>query len=98
MSQTSHVRAIISIGTAYKDCCRRDDHAAAGRKGEGRRARGDRKRIVIQRRAEVPARGPARETRDLNVKRAEWPAIKPPRRRINFLSLNPRRKRARVRL
>lgn len=74
MSQTSHVGAIISTGTAYKaavgETVARGERTMARRDAaEGRRESG--KRIVIQRRAEAFPRAvqPPRP-RDLNVKRA----------------------------
>lgn len=66
MSQTSHVGAIISMGTAYKAAV--GETVARTERREERNIGGG-KRIVIQGRAEAPARGPVRRSRDLNVKR-----------------------------
>lgn len=85
MSQTSHVGAIISTGTAYKAAIAsaRRSYVEKGRQQSGIGSSG--KRIVIQRRTEALARGPA--------PRFECKAGPNGRRssrlRINFVSLNP---------
>lgn len=85
MSQTSHVGAIISTGTAYKAAVGETVARTASKGGEWSRGADSGKRIVIQRRAEALARGPA--------PRFECKAGPNDRRssrlRINFVPLKP---------
>lgn len=73
MSQTSHVGAIISTGTAYKAAvgetvAGRGERKVAARGIEGSRQRKENRNLETG--GSSPARGPAPRSRDLNVKRA----------------------------
>ena len=85
MSQTSHVGAIISTGTAYKAAVGETVARRERKVVEWNRGADSGKRIVIQRRTEALARGPA--------PRFECKAGPNGRRssrlRINFVSPNP---------